>query len=267
MMDRVAFKKIESRNNPTFKKFLKMTRGRGIRKYGLAFLSGIKQVREVLRDFPEQCTGVLFSRSHVLRDPLYLGDIPVYQLEPDLFQEIDISGTGQPILMVRAGPFPLWEDRDWPKGCSLFIPFQDPANVGAAIRSAAAFGVSGVIMLKEAAHPFHHRSVRVAGSCLFRTAIYDGPSIREMDKLSVPLITLSPKGSDISRYRFPGRFGLLPGLEGPGLPENLRQTDSVAIPMEAGIESVNAAMATGIILYLWRSRLRPIKKAPGPRKK
>ena len=44
-----------------------------------------------------------------------------------------------------------WSDKDHGTGCTLFIPFQDPGNVGTVIRSAAAFGVSKVVLLKEAA--------------------------------------------------------------------------------------------------------------------
>ncbi|MFX0200597.1 MAG: TrmH family RNA methyltransferase, partial [Candidatus Hodarchaeota archaeon] len=61
---------------------------------------------------------------------------------------------------------------------------------------------------------------------------------------------------DIAKYKFPSSFGLLPGLEGPGLPDNLKQMTSLAIPMEPRVESINAALATGIALYLWRSRLQ-----------
>jgi tRNA G18 (ribose-2'-O)-methylase SpoU len=96
--------------------------------------------------------------------------------------------------------------------------------VGAVIRSAAAFGVSRVVVLKEAAHPFHHKSVRAAGSAILRVSLWEGPSIKELEKTKAPLVSLSPGGKDIARYKFPSTFGLLPGLEGPGLPESLRHT-------------------------------------------
>lgn len=72
----------------------------------------------------------------------------------------------------------------------------------------------------------------------------------------MPLIALSPRGKNINKYLFPSTFGLLPGLEGPGHPAGLGDISEVRIPMEPGVESLNAAMATGIALYLWRTRLR-----------
>jgi tRNA G18 (ribose-2'-O)-methylase SpoU len=111
-------------------------------------------------------------------------------------------------------------------------------------------------MLREAAHPFHHKSVRAAGSAILRISPWEGPSIRELGKTRAPLITLSPEGKDIARYKFPTTFGLLPGLEGPGLPDILKHAISLAIPMQPGMESINAALATGIALYVWRSKIR-----------
>jgi tRNA G18 (ribose-2'-O)-methylase SpoU len=137
----------------------------------------------------------------------------------------------------------------------LCIPFQDPANVGAVIRSAAAFGVSKVVMLKEAAHPFHPKSVRVAGSNIFRVPLFEGPSLHRLKISDVPVVALSPKGEDVKNHIFPRSFWLVPGLEGFGLADHLKKVEVLSIPMERGVESLNAALATGIVLYLWRSRL------------
>jgi tRNA G18 (ribose-2'-O)-methylase SpoU len=249
-------KEIISQRNPTFRRFLKVLKGQGIKKYGMAFLSGPKQVREVMKDFPGRCVGLVVSNKQDVLKENIPDQITIYQLGMDLFREIDVDGTNQPILLVQVDPIPQWSDKDWPSGCTLFVPFQDPTNVGAVIRSAAAFGVSRVVMLKEAAHPFHHKSVRAAGSAILRVSLLEGPSIKELVKTRVPLITLSPEGKDIARYKFPTTFGLLPGLEGPGLPESLQHGTPLAIPMEPGIESINAALAAGTALYMWRSKIK-----------
>jgi len=252
---RGQIKEIVSSNNPKFKTFLKLVKTRGIRKQGLAFLSGERQVREVLEWFPEKCTGIVYSDPGTIPEAAGSLPLPFYRLHPELFRQIDIHDTGKALLQIRVAPFKEWRDEEPLSGCTLFIPFQDPRNVGAVIRSAAAFGVSGVVVLKEAAHPFHPASLRAAGSTVFRTEILKGPSLEELEVKTVPLITLSPGGNDLASFRFPDTFCLVPGLEGPGLPHRLKKGDCLSIPMMSGVESLNAATATGIALYAWK-RLR-----------
>src|SRR6185437_12533683 len=138
------------------------------------------------------------------------------------------------------------------EGCTLFVPFQDPENVGAVIRSAAAFGAAQVVLLREAAHPFHPRSSRAAGPALFQVPLRFGPSIHDLHAREVPLIALATDGPALGATALPERFGLVPGVEGPGLPAHLRQGHRLRIAMEPGVESLNAATATAIALYVWR---------------
>jgi tRNA G18 (ribose-2'-O)-methylase SpoU len=249
-------KRITSPYNPTVKIFMRLTKARGIRKYRLALFSGPKQVREALQEFSDRAVGVIFSDRHEPPAGPATEHIPAYHLSPGLFNQIDPFDIGQPILLVRVDPFPEWTGASWPEGCTLCIPFQDPANVGAVIRSAAAFGVSGIIILKEAAHPFLPKSIRAAGSTIFRVPLFEGPSLDRLKVSGAPMITLSREGRDITDYRFPPTFCLVPGLEGPGLPRQFRGKTALSIPMAPSVDSLNAALATGIALYQWRSSAR-----------
>jgi len=246
-------KEIRSEHNPTFRVLLKLTRARGIKKHGLALFSGEKQVKEVLREFPERCTALLIPEGQKALPVSREKNIPLYRLRADRFRELDLFDTGHALLVIRIAPFPDWPLGRQSRGCTLCIPFQDPANVGAVIRSAAAFGVDRVVLLEEAAHPFLPKSGRAAGSALLRIPLFQGPSLfsHQMDR--VPLITLSPRGKPISKFRFPSAFCLVPGLEGPGIPSHLEKAPSVAIPMAKGVESLNAALATGIVLFHWKT--------------
>jgi 16S rRNA (guanine527-N7)-methyltransferase len=136
----------------------------------------------------------------------------------------------------------------------LFIPFQDPENVGAVIRSAAAFGVVRVVLLREAAHPFHPRSSRAAGPALFQVPLLQGPSIHDLGSRHVPMIALDTSGPELNECPFLPRFGLVAGLEGPGLPERLRQGERRRIAMVPGVESLNAGTAVAIALYAWSTQ-------------
>ena len=248
-------KEINSRHNSDFQTFLRILKGQGVKKQGLAFFSGSKQVTETLTEFPGHCEGLVFSTKHEMPKRIPLRSLQYYSLSAELFREVDVLGTNQPVLIVRVPLFPLWDAGAPFKGCTLLIPFQDPSNVGAVIRSAAAFGVTNLVVLKEAAHPFHYKAARAGGSALFRVPIFDGPSIRELGSAIFPIITLSASGEDIRKVSFPESFCLLPGIEGPGLPPEVRHLKSISIPMERRVESLNATLATGIALYVWRSRL------------
>ncbi len=245
---------INSSQNTTFKGFLRLKSTRDIRKHERALLSGPKQIREVLQEFPDRCTGIIFSSRHDVPDFPGAEAIPRYCLSPDLFAQLDCFGTKQPVLVVRAESLPHFDGTMDSPGCTLCVPFQDPSNVGAVIRASAAFGVTRIVFLKEAAHPFHPKSVRVAGSSIFRTPFYQGPALSQLALFENPLIIMSTEGKDVARFEFPESFCLVPGLEGPGIPESFEGARKVSIPMANGIESLNAAMATGIMLYLWQNR-------------
>ena len=245
---------VSSPHNPRFKSLTKLLKTAGIRKQGRALVSGARQVKEILRDCPERCEAVLLPE----KDVLETNDIPesVHRLRfaSELFRVLDAYGTSGPILVVRTGTLPVWGEGLRSGGCTLLVPFQDPANVGAVLRSAAAFGVGCVVLLQEAAFPFHPKAARVAGSALFRVHMEMGPSIYDLKDVPQPIIALAAGGCDLRTFSFPGTFALLPGLEGPGLPGALPVHARIGIPMAPGMDSLNAALATGIALYQWRSQ-------------
>jgi 16S rRNA (guanine527-N7)-methyltransferase len=247
---------IRSASNSRFKRLLALGSGRGIRKTGLALVAGMRPILEIVRDSPEHCVAWITAGA-----PAPPAGAPRAlewdRLSPELFRRVDLFGTGPPLLLIRVPQAPEWEDRDWPPGCTLFLPFQDPENVGALLRSAAAFGVTRAVMLEEAANPFHPRSVRAAGgSTLLHLPLLRGPSIHALEVGGAPLIALSPHGQEIESFQFPPAFGLVAGIEGPGLPPNLCASAQLRIPIRPGIESLNASTATAIALYLWQTQRR-----------
>jgi 16S rRNA (guanine527-N7)-methyltransferase len=244
-----------SATNPTFKVMRDLLGGRGIRKHGQALLAGSRPIAEVLHRHADHVDAWV---TNTKGEPPPQSSILWLRLADPLFAELDTAGTHAPLLLVRVPSIADWNaDIAAPAGCTLFVPFQDPENVGAVIRSAAAFGVARVVLLREAAHPFHPRSSRAAGPALFQVPLFRGPSIGELHTANLPLITLSADGEDLAASPFPPSFGLVPGLEGPGLPEHLRGTLARRIPIAEGVESLNAATATAIALYQWKMSRNP----------
>jgi 16S rRNA (guanine527-N7)-methyltransferase len=250
-------REVSSESNPTFKLCRDLLGGRGIRKHGRAILAGPRPIAEVLARFPDRAEAWLTGMPGPPPPARHPG-LEWLRLADPLFKEIDVSGTHAPLLLVRLPEMPEWsDDAPWPVGCTLFVPFQDPENVGTVIRSAAAFGVARVVLLQEAAHPFHPKAARAAGPALFQVPMEQGPSIRDLTSARASLIALATDGPELAESPLPERFGLVAGLEGPGLPPHLRTGDRRRIAIAPGVESLNAATAVAIALYAWRRQTAP----------
>ena len=240
---------IASESNATFRMLADLLTGRGVRKHERAILAGPKVTAEVAERFPGRVRGWITDAEG---PPPPDASWTWHRLAGPLFKTLDAAGTRAPLLLVETPEIPTWrDDEPWAPGCTLFVPFQDPENVGAVIRSAAAFGVQRVVLLQEAAHPFHPRSSRAAGPALFQVELAAGPSIRDLASATHPLIALDAAGPEIDAEPFPDAFGLIVGVEGPGLPDRLRRGATRRIPIAEGVESLNAATAAAVALYAW----------------
>ncbi len=253
-----TLKEISSRSNPAFKMLKAVLESRGIRRHGKALLAGKRIIDEVFSNYPERCLALITKKGSKAPDVSSLRPpegIVWYQLEKVLFNEIDVWNATDYLVLVEVGEFPIWDPGDASDGCTLFVPFQDPSNVGAVIRSAAAVGVSSIVLLDEASHPFHPKSIRAASGNLFSIPMFKGPSINKLDVGDLPLVLLDPKGEDIKRFKPPKKFGLICGMEGPGIPDKIESSGGVyrvRIPIADSVESLNAVVATSIALYVLR---------------
>ena len=244
------YSEIESEQNAFFKDLKKLLTGRGIRKSQMALISGQKQVLEVLKNFPQRSTAWI-SAPNQSPPPFDAPEhIKWYQLAPPLFKAVDVIGTDSPMLLVKTPPVNKWTPSDGlPEGCSVMIPFQDPENVGAVIRSAVAFGIENIILLSESAHPYHPKAVRASGGTVLYANLFEGPSLKEITE-DLQVVPLSAEGKSIKDFSFPKTFAFLPGIEGPGLPGHFRNR-SVSIPISRDVESLNAAAAAAVVFYIW----------------
>ncbi|HOT46885.1 MAG TPA: 16S rRNA (guanine(527)-N(7))-methyltransferase RsmG [Spirochaetota bacterium] len=256
---------ITSAENKTFKELKKLGDGGGIRKSGTVLVSGKKIIAELA------ASGRIPSRELILHDGYSENDEAINALisrhedagtllvlKKALFNELDLFNTGGPLLAVQPPEMPEWK-KDIIPGCTLLLPFQDPVNVGSVIRSAVGFNVGRIVILKEAANPYHPKSVRASAGAVFSAVMERGPSIRDLPSLpgggASSVVALDAGGAPLDSFTFPERFLLLPGVEGPGLPEELKR-ESVSIPLSSGVESLNAPVAVSIALYEW-SRQSP----------
>ena len=253
LMPKHRIRVIESESNAIFKDLKKLLGGRGVKKQGQTLVCGTRLAAEVIKQAPERCLAWISSGNRQRPPSEASGSLEWIQLAPDLFQSLDIFGTKHPIvLFAYPAPIPWRPEARLLSGCSLMVPFQDPENVGAVVRSAVAFDVDRIILLAESANPFHPKAVRASAGSVFFARLFQGPSLSEIPN-DLPVIALAASGQPLAQTQFPQSFCLLPGMEGPGLPSRW-QANTVAVPMAPGVESLNAVVATAIALYEWRRR-------------
>ena len=252
--EKLKYHSITSAANSKYKLWKSLLDSRGIKRSGMCLISGCKTIHEIERLHPEIIRGWIFHNRSEFESANVSSDIPVYILSSRLYRELDVFGTGYPLLLTALPEISDFEKCRGEHEILLLIPFQDPSNVGAVIRSAAAFGFHAIVLLAEAALPFHPKSIRAGGTAIFEVSYYNGPSINKLETIQFPVVALSSGGLPIDTFSFPDTFALLPGMEGPGLPDGLSAVSTVSIPMKPHIESLNAAVAASIALYEIRKK-------------
>jgi 23S rRNA (guanosine2251-2'-O)-methyltransferase len=138
---------------------------------------------------------------------------------------------------------------------------QDPHNVGAVIRSAAAFGLAGVLIPPHNQAPVTGTVVKVSAGMAFRIPLVTIPNVntvlRDLKDMGFWVYGLEGSGTTkttTETYPKPTVFVL--GNEGSGLREHTMELcdELLSIPIHPRCESLNAAAATAIVLASWAAK-------------
>lgn len=183
-----------------------------------------------------------------------------YEIVTDhVFQNVSDTKTPQGILCLIKMPEYTMEDLlgDFQIPHLLILEsIQDPGNLGTIIRTGEGAGITGIIMNKTTVDIFHPKTIRATMGSLYRVPFYitnDLPNTVEyLKEKGVSMYAAHLKGStsyDQPNYR--KATGFLIGNEGNGLsPEISILADTwIKIPMEGKVESLNAAVATALLMY------------------
>ncbi|MFG6383924.1 MAG: RNA methyltransferase [Lachnospiraceae bacterium] len=183
-----------------------------------------------------------------------------YEIVADhVFQIISDTKTPQGILcLVKMPEYTmenLWENFS---NSHLLIleSIQDPGNLGTIIRTGEGAGITGIIMNKTTVDIFHPKTIRATMGSLYRVPFYitaDLPeTIEYLKEKGVSMYAAHLKGTiSYEQPNYRKATGFLIGNEGNGLsPEISKLADTwIKIPMEGRVESLNAAVATALLMY------------------
>lgn len=173
----------------------------------------------------------------------------------------DVSPTRHPqgVLGVTDEP----QLAPWPahRGIALFLDgVQDPGNLGAIIRSAAGLGAGGVFLSPDSADPFHPATVRGSAGAVFRIPVQRGSQVGQLAErvkaAGGEVWATGADGTPVATWQPEQPVLLLLGAEGRGLSEAARAwaSGTVTIPLDGELESLNVAVAAGVLLQAFRGR-------------
>ena len=253
---------ISSSSNKRFKSLCALLTSRGIDEQGSFLVSGAKLLRECSDDpiLAQRAQALIGTRAQLEDWQEYLPELARISLTSELFRGLDSAGTNKPLLQMSARSLVKIEDfenfeESYP-GATLVVPFQNPENVGAIIRTAAALGVDRVLLTEESANPFLPKAIRAGGLSIFRLSVFKGPKLADLIACKTNIFALDASGNPLEKVHFPRTFLLLCGIEGPGLKHiSNDKIQFMGIPMHNSTESLNAATAAAIALYVWKRSL------------
>jgi len=133
---------------------------------------------------------------------------------------------------------------------------QDPGNVGAIVRAAAAFGAAGIVAIEGTANPFSWKALRGAMGGTFRLPIAARGTVPDVIAAAhdhdVRIVAAVPRsGTPLPKMDFRQPIAIVIGGEGAGVSTAIMAAAdaSLTIPMRAPVESLNVAVAAALVLY------------------
>ena len=265
---------ITSAANPLLKDVRRAVARGSLTEGGWSVAETFHLLEEALRSGSEVKTVLAAesARTAVLAQGRRLAGVRVAVLPDALFAGIAATETSQGVMaLVQPRLWKLEQLLQGAGGQALVVVLdglQDPGNAGAIVRAAEAFGSSGVLFLKGTVSPHNPKTLRASAGSLFRVpylhGIEAGAARVALEGSRIALFAAmpatsakaagSPGATDLT-----GRCALIVGSEAHGVSAAWRAAATpVSIPT-VGVESLNAALAAGILLYEARRQrmLRP----------
>ncbi|KKK38307.1 RNA methyltransferase [Mesobacillus campisalis] len=244
-------KHIQSAANPQVKQWKKLLARKERDKSKLFLIEGFHLVEEALKHDADIET-IIISENAEMPPGLDYGSVPVISVTEEIASALADTETTQGIFAVCRQP----QDAGQQGETYLLIDsVQDPGNLGTMIRTADAAGIDSVIVGSGSVDIYNPKVLRAAQGSHFHLPVIRGSLEEWIDKLdthNIPVYGTALEGaSPYSESPAGGPFALLVGNEGSGVnPELLAKTaKNLYIPIHGKSESLNVAVAAGILLY------------------
>jgi TrmH family RNA methyltransferase len=251
-------------------KLLTLARDLGRRKarekHSLFVAEGVRSVEELLRSglgirgalvAPQLLTA---PRGQALRKSLDESSVEVAEVSEKDFRSAAETESPQGVIAIAEIPRRSLDTLEIGSVCRVLLldAVQDPGNVGTIVRTAAALGATATIALPGTVDLWNPKVIRSSmGAQFSHAALHAEPdeTLAFLDRRDVQLWAAEAGGSALDRSETVPRLAIALGNEGSGLSSEVRAKARkiVSLPISANVESLNVAVAAGIILYELRA--------------
>jgi TrmH family RNA methyltransferase len=184
----------------------------------------------------------------------------ILRLPAKLLDSALATETPQPIAALVEPPEWTWPHilGARPKGAELVVVLagiQDPGNLGTILRSAEAFGATGVVSLPGTVSAWNPKAVRASAGSVFRVpllAVSQQECLEKLHEAGVKILATTVHAAQpAERVNMAGPVALIIGNEGNGVANDLaaKADARITIPCPGPVESLNAAVAASVLLY------------------
>lgn len=246
--------------NPVVKAAAELKQKKYRQQQGLFLAEGLRTVEEAVRYGRVQSifyTAVEDERTRSVLEEAAAKNVKLICVSEGVMKKIADTETPQGVLAVCEMPVCSVEEL-LATGKMLLVLDRvgDPGNIGTMLRTADAAGLGGLVLLKGSADIYAPKTVRASMGSLFHLPVIGGVSETELissaRKAGYELLVTCLDGADnLYKADLRGRLAFVMGNEANGVTESLLAAADkrVFIPMQGRAESLNVAMAAGVVMF------------------
>ncbi|MBQ2949029.1 MAG: RNA methyltransferase [Clostridia bacterium] len=246
-------REITSVHNPQVQMLRELQKARARRENGLFLAESVKMVREAIDLGLCRTLIVDGKRREEYAELIDAADCGVLLVTPSIMQALSEAKTPQGVMCTVE--IPVQPEAVAGNLIVAMDGVQDPGNVGTILRTADAAGFDGALLSGACADLYGAKTLRATMGSVFRVPV------RRVENLCQELETMKAQGYAVVATELGGedfythcpheKAILVIGSEGRGVSEAVRAaaTHHLALPMRGGAESLNAAVAAGIMIY------------------
>jgi len=252
---------VQSKQNSRLKELRRALAHPGRESRALAGIEGPNLLAEALRaGLNVPCVFVAQGSEDLLEGLQLPAETDVLLVLRELLDSALSTETPQPVAALVEPPQWTWSDLLTPRAKTeplllILAGIQDPGNLGTIIRSAEAFGATGILSLPGTVSEWNPKAVRASAGSLFRVPLLSVTAENCFTRLRqshVKILSTAVTGAEpANQIDLAAPIAIIIGNEGNGVPAELAaQADgALTIPCPGPVESLNAAIATSILLY------------------